>query len=150
MRIGFNFLPAISNDSFGHTVRPLRDLRPFRRALAIAVLILAGLQVFWERYYWQLLPAYAVFVLATFGLSGRAWLALFSIPALSTWLDVPVPELTQPAGRYAVGTEVFRWMQPADARKVVGQAWYQNGLLELTHLPSAQVGSRLPWRDGLS
>lgn len=121
--------------------RDLPALRPFQRTLLLAVLLLVGLQIAWEGYYWQLLPAYAGVGLAAFGITGRVSMGLLAVAMLSTWLVLPVPQLTKPAGSYAVGTEVFRWTQPTDARKVVVQAWYPTDL--------AVSGPRQPFMDGL-
>jgi predicted dienelactone hydrolase len=117
--------------------------RRARPALAWATLGLAAfaaLQLVAEGAYWQFAPAYGLMLalglmaVRPFGPWGRAGLAVLALLALAPWALLPVPGLTPPDGPYAVGTEVFRWIDPArpeaatpdpaDRRSVVVQAWY--------------------------
>ncbi|AXA91297.1 hypothetical protein [Massilia sp. YMA4] len=149
---------------FALAAAPGRAARP-APALAMLGVLAAGcvLQVLVEGWYWQFLPAYALILLAAVrmarGSTGgrrREWalratqLAGAGILAAS-WVFLPVPELPAPRGPYAVGTQVFRWVDPTrpepatdaagDRRNLVVQAWY----------PAAHgaVGARAAYIDGL-
>jgi len=114
----------------------------------VAPLLFFGwaLQLLSERFYWQFLPLYLLFPLSAalavvLGIRPRtgarpvaarvavAVLAVISLPALA---PVPVPRLPEPTGSYAVGSQIFRWVDeqraepanPAERRNVVVQAWY--------------------------
>lgn len=103
-------------------------------------------QLLLERFYWQFLALYLLFPLSAAvavwaGIRPRtgvgpvlarvavAVLAVISVPALA---PVPVPRLPEPSGPYAVGSQIFRWVDeqraepanPAERRNVVVQAWY--------------------------
>ena len=125
-----------------------------RRWLLLAPLALAALavlQIAVEGFYWQFLPGYLLAVvialLSVFrrqdsGRPGRiakilggAGLVALMLAALAPWAVLPpVPQLTKPEGPYAVGTQVFRWVDEArpeeatsdsaDRRNVIAQAWY--------------------------
>lgn len=112
------------------------------------VCVLAVAQVLVEEFYWQFLPAYLL--IAVLGVSAislrskpRAWLMWFGRAGLAVLiflavapfaLLVPVPVLPAPTGPFAVGTEIYRWVdasrdEPAtenssDKRNVIAQAWY--------------------------
>jgi dienelactone hydrolase len=142
------------------TPRSLRRLGP----LGLIILVgLAALQFAAEGFYWQVLPAYGLILALAIavrrplvGRRGRRWLiraglVCLMLLALAPWALPPVPRLTPPAGPFAVGTEIFRWVDesrpedatadPADRRNVIVQAWYP-----------AAAGSRgrgAPYIDGL-
>ncbi|WP_432728645.1 alpha/beta hydrolase family protein [Variovorax sp. W6] len=121
-----------------------------RAVFAVSAMLLGAcvVQFRLEGFYWQSLPIYALLAvllvlawrrgrppppraLAWLGRGGVAGLAMV---ALLAWSFVPVPELPAPSGPFAVGTEVFRWVDeeraeeatadPDDRRSVVVQAWY--------------------------
>ncbi|WP_040794494.1 alpha/beta hydrolase family protein [Nocardia higoensis] len=118
-------------------------------------------QLLLERFYWQFLPLYLVFPLSAavavvLGIRPRtgvgpvaarvavAVLAALAVPALA---PVPVPRLPEPTGPYAVGSQIFRWVDdaraepadPAERRNVVVQAWYPS---------SGMSGRRYVYLDG--
>jgi dienelactone hydrolase len=117
-------------------------------AALIAIAVLAIVQIVIEGVYWQFAPGYLVIatlgLLALFskrpskgliGVAGSVGLAGLALIALAPWMMVyPVPRLTKPDGPYAVGTEIFRWVDasrpeqatdaPDDKRNVIVQAWY--------------------------
>lgn len=147
---------------------PTRAGRPARASAVLAVL--AGgcvLQVVLEGWYWQFLPAYALVVLGMLRLArGRAgarwreWLVraclLGGLGVLAaSWVFLPVPGLPAPRGPYAVGTQVFRWVDgtrpepatdaPGDRRNLVVQAWYP-----AASTAAATAGApHAPYIDGL-
>ncbi len=115
----------------------------------LALLFLVALvQYLLTGFYWQYIPLYVagliLVALAAFQkkhtkiFSGRLLRILLVgvlVFTLIPWaLFVPIPQLTKPAGDYAVGTRIFRWMDlerdelitsdPHDKRNVVVQAWY--------------------------
>jgi predicted dienelactone hydrolase len=116
--------------------------RPSLIAAAIAVAGLAGLQLVVEGFYWQFLAAYLLGVWAIAAPPrgplvrrlGQIVGAALMLAALAPWALLPIPTLTRPTGAYAVGSAVFRWVDPArmetattdpgDRRNVVVQAWY--------------------------
>jgi dienelactone hydrolase len=107
-----------------------------------------ALQLAVEGFYWQWLPAYAVALasaaprLARKAPAGRVrrWAGRLALAAavlivIAPWLVfVPVPNLPEPTGPYAVGTQTFRWVDggrpetatsdPNDRRNVIAQDWY--------------------------
>jgi predicted dienelactone hydrolase len=113
-----------------------------------ALCLLAVVQVLTEEFYWQFLPAYVL--IAALGVSATrlrskpaAWLIWFARTGLASLmvlsvapfaLLVPVPVLPAPTGSFAVGTEIYRWVDasrdepaiqnPSDKRNVIAQAWY--------------------------
>lgn len=123
---------------------------PLLRLAPIALVVLAVAQILLEEVYWQFLPAYALIVVlglmsilrrearphaGLVRLSGQAGLAALMLAALAPFmLLLPVPALTKPDGPYAVGSEIFRWVDasraeaatddPSDSRNVIAQAWY--------------------------
>ncbi|MDP9605689.1 UNVERIFIED_ORG: putative dienelactone hydrolase [Variovorax paradoxus] len=117
-------------------------------AVSAALLVACVFQLWREGLYWQYLPVHALLAallvlgwrrsrpsprraLAWLGRGGVVGLAMVTLLA---WSFVPVPELPAPRGPYAVGTQVFRWVDgeraedatadPDDRRNVVVQAWY--------------------------
>jgi dienelactone hydrolase len=110
--------------------------------------LVALVQYLLTGFYWQYIPLYVagliLVALAAFQkkhtkiFSGRLLRILLVgvlVFTLIPWaLFVPIPQLTKPAGDYAVGTRIFRWMDlgrdelitsdPHDKRNVVVQAWY--------------------------
>lgn len=143
-----------------------------RVAPAALPVLLVGCVVQWlvEGFYWQSAPTYLLIVAAA-GLvvAQSKWVAdstrsrrvlmafarggvgLLVVPAAIAWLVVPVPDLPRPTGPYAVGTEIFRWVDQdrpetatdsaEDRRNVVVQAWYPAD-------PAAR-GRRSEYLDGL-
>lgn len=113
-----------------------------------ALCVLAVAQVLVEGFYWQFLPTYLL--IAALGVSAirlqakpRAWLIWFARAGLAVVmvlavapfaLLVPVPVLPAPTGPFAVGTEIYRWVDvsrdetatenSSDKRNVIAQAWY--------------------------
>jgi predicted dienelactone hydrolase len=113
-----------------------------------AIVVLAALQIITEEFFWHFLPAYLL--IAALAASAAKipakpptwliWLARagqvvaigFAIAPFAVF--VPVPGLPAPTGPYAVGTEIYRWVDtsrdeaatanPADKRNVIAQAWY--------------------------
>jgi len=138
-----------------------------RRAALLSLAALVLFQLAWEGLYWQFIPGYALLAMVTQLPHGRGegrgklcallgivrsltfagLLALFG----GAWVFLPVPRMTQPAGRYSIGTQVFRWVDgtraeeatadPGDRRNVVVQAWY----------PASQESRGVPsvYMDGL-
>lgn len=136
----------------------LWPLLPWRRPrwvdyLPAAALVAMVLQLFIEGYRWQMIPAYGlvtvVFVLglvrlwrpvagekkrtaATVAASVAGliiWLLAFALPYL-----LPVPQLPDTTGPYAIGTQTFHLVDeareeiytadPADKREIMFQVWY--------------------------
>lgn len=112
---------------------------------------------------WQLLAAYLLLALSAWPLvrSGPAlrWagrLAFLAVAgaALGCWVLLAVPILPAPTGPYGVGTQIFRWEDPArpepatddpaDHRNVIVQAWYPAAKKGVAHTAG------LPYIDGLS
>ncbi|CAM4432451.1 hypothetical protein NONI108955_27685 [Nocardia ninae] len=139
-------------------VSAVASRRVARRVAPVVVPVLVvGCVVQWlvEGFYWQFAPTY-VLIAAAGGLvvAQAKWAAdptatrarrlpltlarggagLLMVPAALAWAVVPVPDLPRPTGPYAVGTEIFRWVdrdrpEPAtdsadDQRNVIVQAWY--------------------------
>lgn len=109
----------------------------------VLALLVAGCvaQAWLEGFYWQFLPVYVVLALLLVrprpGWRVHAVRAcrMTAVAALAaSWVFLPVPELPAPRGPYAVGTEVYRWVDaarpepatdaPDDLRNLVVQAWY--------------------------
>lgn len=113
----------------------------------VLVSIVATVQFFWKGFYWQYLPAYLLIAcLILISCVNRAskgfyrslqqtGLGLLLVASITPWvIFLPVPTLTRPHGAYAVGTNVFRWIdstrsepitkEPFDRRNVIVQAWY--------------------------
>lgn len=117
-------------------------------AVSVALLVACVFQLWRDGLYGQYLPVHALLAallvlgwrrsrlsprraLAWLGRGGVVGLAMVTLLA---WSFVPVPELPVPRGPYAVGTQVFRWVDgeraedatadPDDRRNVVVQAWY--------------------------
>ncbi len=128
-------------------------------SLALAVGCLAQLYV--EGFYWQFLPAYLSLMISACPPIGRGVLLrrfgmvfgtglLFS--TMATWVLLPVPRLPDPGGPFGVGSETFRWVDPArleiatedasDHRNVVVQAWYP--------VAPGTTGPRPDYMDGLN
>lgn len=96
------------------------------RYLALALLGLVVGQVVVEGFYWQMVPGYLL--LGAVGLV-RVWRGFVGLVLLgglaACWMVAPVPRLTAPEGRYALGTRVYRWVDGArERRDVVAQVWY--------------------------
>ena len=144
-----------------------RILAPAGRWLALslgAVAFLAVVQVLAEEFYWHFLPAY--FLIAALGVSAvrraarpPAWLVWSARAGLAATMGLavapfalftPVPVLPTPSGPFAVGAEIYRWVDasrdepvtadPSDNRNVIAQAWYP------TEAPGAE---RPVYMDGL-
>ncbi|WP_278264568.1 hypothetical protein [Nocardia sp. AG03] len=94
--------------------------------------------------YWHMWPVYLlivsmlVYVLTDTApprrrIVARTGLGVLAAVSIIPWVVPPVPSLPAPTGPYAVGSEIFRWVdesraEPAteadDRRNVVVQAWY--------------------------
>ncbi|MBF6443662.1 hypothetical protein IU434_16675 [Nocardia farcinica] len=119
------------------------------RALPVAVpLLLAGWLGQWllEGFYWQFLPALLLAVAAAvlavrqgirprtgvIAVSARVVVGIWAVVAVLALAPAPVPELPAPTGPYAVGSQIYRWVDeqraeptaPGERRNVVVQAWY--------------------------
>jgi predicted dienelactone hydrolase len=137
-----------------YLIRPLARLRALFGAFSAALSVILLLQLFIERLRWQMVPLYllALFWLYIFlreefaepAATPReplkphrraAWIGL--VLALLLCLPgilLPVPQLPQPSGPYAVGTTVFYWEDPSrpevysdapdDTRRLMVQVWY--------------------------
>lgn len=112
-------------------------------SVSLLVLLLV-IQFVWKGFYWQYSPAYGqigLLILIVYLNSSRyrrfqhISLGVFGVVALMPWtMFLPVPTLAEPLGPYAVGTQVFRWIDsaraeqitkdPSDKRNVIVQAWY--------------------------
>ncbi|GAB4028013.1 alpha/beta hydrolase family protein [Spirosoma gilvum] len=115
----------------------------FTRSIGLLVLLVV-IQLFWKGFYWQYMPAYwqlglLIIIAYLNSVSYRRLqhisLGVLLVVALMPWaMFLPVPSLTEPLGKYAVGTQVFRWVDstrteqittdPFDKRNVIVQAWY--------------------------
>ncbi|WP_433661671.1 alpha/beta hydrolase family protein [Nocardia sp. CA-128927] len=154
-------------------VTAVASRRIARRVAPVALpLLLVGCVVQWlvEGFYWQLAPTYLLLGAAAGLVVGqvkwvgdstrsrrvlmafaRGGVGLLVVPAAIAWSVVPVPDLPRPTGPYAVGTEVFRWVDKdrpetatdsaEDRRNVVVQAWYP--------ADPASRGRRSAYLDGL-
>ncbi|TFH36311.1 MAG: hypothetical protein E4G99_05245 [Anaerolineales bacterium] len=131
-----------------------------------AVLVLA-LQLIFEHYRWQMLPAYILLTMIVclawllpkrgtgrplraalrslmIALAGFLFLGSIALPAL-----LPVPQLSPPSGPYGVGTHSWQWIDTTrkdpyapnanSDREIMVQAWYPTEL-------DAQ-GKLSPWMD---
>lgn len=137
--------------------------RPRLRVGAVALgILLAAAQWALCDFTWQALPAYPLLALSALPPveTGRMrrWLGRLGVAGLATtaigvWILPAVPTLPQPDGRYAVGTQVYRWTDavrdepntsdPTDRRSVIAQAWYPT----TRHGHSRSV-ARLAYIDG--
>lgn len=109
--------------------------------------LLALIQLIWKGFYWQYVPGYLLLALlavivwrgkphkGSHKLLKNSILCVLLIATLAPWaIILPVPALTRPQGNYAIGTEIFRWVDSArteqtttdsrDRRNVIAQAWY--------------------------
>jgi predicted dienelactone hydrolase len=133
---------------------------PRRGAVAATAALLAA-QICWEGWYWHFAPLVLLLVVTAAWPAPRArWFraarVLLALIAIAPWLAlVPVPALPTPRGPYAVGSQIFRWVdssraegvtnEPDDARNVIVQAWYPaSGASSQPHRPL-----HLPYIDGL-
>lgn len=126
-------------------------------------LLLAAAQWTLYGYTWQNLPAYLLLALSALppmrtGSAlhwiGRIGLAGIAAMCVGVWILPAVPTLPQPDGRYALGTQIFRWTDTsrdephtgdtADRRSVIAQVWYPTDSRE----PSGDV-ARLAYIDGI-
>lgn len=118
--------------------------RPLLRVGGVALGILVAV-VQWTRcgFTWQDLPAYLLLApsamppvrsgTAVRWLGRVAFMGVVSV-TFGVWILPAVPTLPEPDGRYAVGTQVYRWTDaareephtddPTDRRAVIAQAWY--------------------------
>lgn len=122
-----------------------------RTARRVAPLVLAllfvgtVLQWLFEGFYWHLVPV-QLLIAAMLGylltdtepgrprVVFRGGIGVLAAASIVPWAVPPVPELPAPSGPYAVGSEIFRWVDDArdepataaaeDRRNVVVQAWY--------------------------
>lgn len=137
--------------------------RPRLRIAAVALgLLLASAQWAQTGFTWQDVPAY--FLLALSALPpvrtgpvlrwiGRLGFVGTAAVCVGVWILPAVPTLPQPDGRYAVGTQVYRWTDgardephtadPTDRRSVIAQAWYPTARREHSGRPA-----RLAYIDG--
>lgn len=138
--------------------------RPRLRIAGIGlVLLLAAAQWALWGYTWQNLPAYLLLALSALPPMrtgsllrriGRLGLVGMAAICVGVWILPAVPTLPQPDGRYALGTQIYRWTDasrdephtadPADRRSVIAQVWYPTDRRE----PSDGV-ARLAYIDGI-
>ncbi len=118
--------------------------RPGLRLAAISLGVLAAAAQ-WTLcgFTWQDVPAYLLLALgalppvrtgAALRRLGRLGFVSIGAAAIGVWTLPAVPALPPPDGRYAVGTQVYRWTDAArdephtddstDRRSVIAQAWY--------------------------
>ncbi|HLS78077.1 MAG TPA: hypothetical protein VK083_14945 [Nocardia sp.] len=135
--------------TLGYAVTAVLAPRVAMFALPVAAPLLGlgwAAQLLLEHFYWQFLPLYLLVPLAatvaiTLGVRrrtgagpivARAAVAVSAVLALPALAAVPVPRLPEPTGPYAVGSQIFRWVDeqraepanPGERRNVVVQAWY--------------------------
>ncbi|MET9210732.1 MULTISPECIES: alpha/beta hydrolase family protein [unclassified Nocardia] len=121
-----------------------RRVAPF----ALPVLIIGALLLWVLEGYWHWWPLYLLLALMfafvvtdVAGTRRRAWfragIGVLAVVSMLPWAVPPSPELPEPTGPYAVGSEIFRWVderrpEPVtaaeDRRNVVVQAWYPTEL----------------------
>jgi dienelactone hydrolase len=138
--------------------------RPRLRIAGVAVgFLLAAAQWAVCGFTWQDLPAYLLLALSAlppvptggmFRWFGRLGLIGVSAATSGVWILPAVPTMPPPDGRYAVGTQIYRWtdaardephtVDPSDRRSVIAQAWYPAARSE--HPGGA---GRLAYIDGL-
>lgn len=136
--------------------------RGARAFACVALVLLAGAQYALHGFTWQFVAGYALLAAAALPVQARpGWLtrvaaglglAGLMATAAAGWTILPAPVLPQPAGRYAVGTQVLRWTDPArlegattdpaDHRDVIVQAWYPAA-------PAPAGAAKVPYLDGL-
>lgn len=137
--------------------------RPTLRLTAVGlVVVLAAAQWAREGFTWQDLAAYPLLALSALpplrtgtvlrGI-GRLGLIVVAAVAVGVWVLPAVPTLPSPNGRYAVGSEIYRWTDASrdephtadanDRRSVIAQAWYPT-----TPHDHASDTARLPYIDG--
>jgi predicted dienelactone hydrolase len=140
---------------------PAWQSRPRIAAVGLG-LLLAAAQWALCGFTWQDLPAYLLLVLSALpplrtGVVlrwlGRLGFAGITASTVGVWILPAVPALPPPDGRYAVGTQVYRWTDaardepnsadPTDRRSVIAQAWYPAA----RRGPSGRV-ARLAYIDG--
>ncbi|WP_410873985.1 alpha/beta hydrolase family protein [Nocardia sp. A7] len=117
-----------------------------RRAapFALPLLIIASLALWALEGYWHWWPLYlliaVMFAFVMTDAAGtrrrvafRVGIGVLTAVAIAPWALPPQPELPEPTGPYAVGSEIFRWVDEQrpepmtaadDRRNVVVQAWY--------------------------
>jgi dienelactone hydrolase len=138
--------------------------RPRLRIAGIGLaLLLAAAQWALCGYTWQDLPAYLLLTLSVLPPMrtgsvlrwiGRLGLVGVAVACVAVWILPAVPALPQPNGRYAVGSQIYRWTDaardepytadPTDRRSVIAQVWYPTARRE----PSGGV-ARLAYIDGI-
>lgn len=136
--------------------------RPRLRIAAAGLgLLLAAAQWAICGFTWQVLPAYLLLALSALppvrtGAAprwiGRLGLVGIAVACIGVWILPAVPKVPPPDGRYAVATQVHRWIDasrdephttdPDDRRSVIAQAWYP------TTRHESSGGARLPYIDG--
>lgn len=146
--IDYLLLSAILLIAGASLLAPEHGRRVLRPATLITA-VLAVAQFAMEGFYWQLLPGYLLILVAgalatrrshrvSVGwrrrLSQAGIVALMAAAAVPWMMLLPVPRLPPPAGPYAVGSQTYRWIDPAraeeatadstDRRNVIVQAWY--------------------------
>src|SRR5215213_3150436 len=118
--------------------------RPRLRVAAVALgFLLSAAQWALCDFTWQDLPAYLLLALialppmrtvTVLRWVGRLGLVGIAAATIGVWILPAVPTLPRPDGRYAVGTQIYRWTDaardephtadPTDRRSVIAQAWY--------------------------
>lgn len=125
-----------------------KNVRGVLRTVVVFLIVLVLGQLLVEGFHWQYVPSYLLLfvlilkVLYSNPFSNKIRKNLFKIAlVLFTFTSIapfafftPIPKLTQPQGKYPLGTKVFRWVDfnrpelitsnPEDKRNVVVQAWY--------------------------
>lgn len=111
---------------------------------ALPLLVIGSLGLWVIEGYWHWWPLYPLialmFAFVVTDAAGtrrrvpfRVGIGVLAAVSILPWALPPVPELPEPTGPYAVGSEIFRWVdeqrpEPAteadDRRNVVVQAWY--------------------------
>jgi dienelactone hydrolase len=107
------------------------------RLYALVAALLFAAHAGWEGAHWQMLPIYTAILLLFWQLSrpaARRWNRVASLSAIALWAAglafcwlLPMFQLPQPTGPYALGTRTLHLFEPlpgGEARELVVQFWY--------------------------
>ncbi|MFE6923215.1 alpha/beta hydrolase family protein [Nocardia sp. NPDC057663] len=139
-----------------------RRVAPF----ALPVLIIGSLLLWVLEGYWHWWPLYLLIVLMfafvvtdVAGTRRRVWfragIGVLAAVSILPWAVPPAPELPAPTGPYAVGSEIFRWVDEQrpepmtaadDRRNVIVQAWYPTDVVSGRQWEYLDGRERLPSR----